>query len=322
MEFITLPQTDLQVSRVCLGTMTFGGQADEAASGRMLDTALDTGINFVDTANVYNKGASEEILGRLLGERRGRVVLASKVRGKMGDGPLDKGLSAAAMKRALEDTLRRLRTDHLDLYYLHQPDYDTPIEETLETMDRFVREGKVRYPATSNYASWQVCHLLWTAQTNGYKPAVVSQPMYNMLARGIEQEFLPMAKELGLSTVAYNPLAGGLLTGKHARQAPIAGTRFDGNTQYQDRFWHDAYFDAVDRVAAIAKRANRSMVSVALGWLLHHSPVDCLIMGASRPEQMKENLEACEDGPLTEDDVAACDDVWSSLRGVTPKYNR
>ena len=322
MQLITLPQTDLRVSRVCLGTMTFGGQAGETASRRMLDTALDAGINFVDTANVYNKGASEEILGRLLDGRRGRVVLASKVRGKMGDGPLDKGLSAAAMKKALEDTLRRLKTGYLDLYYLHQPDYETPIEETLETMDRFVREGKVRCPATSNYASWQVCQILWTARTNGYQPAVVSQPMYNMLARGIEQEFLPMAKELDLSTVIYNPLAGGLLTGKHTRQAPLTGTRFDGNKQYRDRFWHDAYFDAVDRVADIAKRARRSMVSLAFSWLLHHSPAGCIIVGASRPEQLEENLKACEAGPLSEEVIAACDDIWNSLRGVTPKYNR
>lgn len=302
--------------------MTFGGQTDETEAARIVDHCLDSGVNFFDTANIYNKGASETILGRVLRGRRSSVVLASKVRGKMGDGPNESGLSRVAIMRAVDDTLRRLGTDYLDLYYLHQPDYDVPLEESLDAIDRLVRLGKVRWPASSNYASWQVCRMLWLAETHSYKPASVTQPMYNLIARGIEQEYLPMAKEFGVSTVVYNPLAGGLLTGKQRREAPIPGTRFDNNQLYLDRYWHPAYFDAVDRLGAVAASAGRSLVSLALNWLLHHSPADCLILGASRLDQMAENLRAAGEGPLPEDVGAACDKVWADLRGITPKYNR
>ena len=302
--------------------MTFGGQTDETEAARIVDHCLDSGVNFFDTANIYNKGASETILGRVLRGRRSSVVLASKVRGKMGDGPNESGLSRVAIMRALDNTLRRLGTDYLDLYYLHQPDYEVPLEESLDAIDRLVRLGKVRWPASSNYASWQVCRMLWLAETHSYKPASVTQPMYNLLARGIEQEYLPMAKEFGASTVVYNPLAGGLLTGKQRREAPIPGTRFDNNQLYLDRYWHPAYFDAVDRLGAVAASAGRSLVSLALNWLLHHSPADCLILGASRLDQVAENLRAAGEGPLPEDVGAACDKVWADLRGITPKYNR
>ncbi len=318
----TLKHTDLAVSRICFGTMTFGAQTDEASARRILERCFEAGVNFIDTANIYNKGASEQMLGRLLQGRRGEVVLASKVRGKMGDGPDETGLSRWAVLKAIEDSLRRLRTDYLDLYYLHQPDYDVPLEETLETMDRLVRQGKVRYPASSNYSGWQVTHMLWIAEKNGYKPARVTQPMYNLLARGIEQEYLPMCTQFGVSTVVYNPLAGGLLTGKHRREAPLAGTRFDNNQLYLDRYWHPAYFDAVEKLGDIAARSGRSLVSLSLNWLLHHTAADCIILGASRPEQLQENLGTLEDGPLAGDTLAACDEVWAGLRGVTPKYNR
>ncbi|MCW5980311.1 MAG: aldo/keto reductase [Bryobacteraceae bacterium] len=302
--------------------MTLGGQADEASSRRMVDACLDAGIDFFDTANVYNQGRSEEILGRALGARRPAVKLASKVGAKMGDARDERGLSQAAMRRGLEGSLRRLGTDYLDVYYLHTPDYENPIEETLETMDRFVREGKVRYPATSNYASWQVCRMLWLAEKNGYRPAPISQPMYNLLARGVEQEYLPMAKALGVATVVYNPLAGGLLTGKQQPEAPLAGTRFEGNQMYMDRYWHPAFFDAVERLRTIAEAAGRTMPSLALNWLLRHSPADCVILGASRVEQLVANVAACEEGPLPPETLEACDRVWRDLRGVVPKYNR
>lgn len=318
----TLKHTDLTVSRVCIGTMTFGAQTDEAAARRILDRCLEAGVNFIDTANIYNKGAAEEMLGRLLKSRRREVVLASKVRGRMGEGPEDTGLSRRAMLKAIDDSLRRLRTDYLDVYYLHQPDYDVPVEETLETMDQLVRQGKVRYPASSNYSGWQVTHMLWIAEKNGYKPAWITQPMYNLLARGIEQEYLPMCAHFGVSAVVYNPLAGGLLTGKHRREAPLAGTRFDNNQLYLDRYWHPAYFDAVDRLRDIAALSGRSLVSLSLNWLLHHTAADCIILGASRPEQLEQNLRALGDGPLAGDTLAACDEVWAGLRGVTPKYNR
>ncbi len=322
MDKVQLKQTDLTVSRVCFGTMTIGGQADEAAGACIIDRCLDAGINFIDTANIYNNGVSESILGRILKGRRDKVVLASKVRGKMGEGPDESGLSRAAILRGIDESLRRLQTDYLDLYYLHMPDYSAPLEETLAVMDELVRAGKVRYPASSNYAAWQVVRMLWIAEKNGYRPATVTQPMYNLLARGVEQEYMPMCREMGVSTVVYNPLAGGLLTGKQHREAPLPGTRFDGNQLYLDRYWHPAYFDAVAELRQVAERAGRSLVSLSLNWLLHHTDSDCVILGASRIEQLEENLKAMEEGPLAPETVAACDAVWARLRGVTPKYNR
>lgn len=322
MECRTLPHTDLTVSRACFGTMTFGAQADEAASIRMIDRALEAGINFIDTANVYNNGLSETIVGKALKGRRDRVILASKVRGKMGEGTDDAGLSKKAIFKAIDESLRRLQTDHLDLYYLHQPDYAVHIEESLGAVEELVKAGKVRYPASSNYSGWQVSQMLWIAEKNHWRAARITQPMYNLLARGIEAEYLAMAKEFGVSTVVYNPLAGGLLTGKQKRGEPIPGTRFDKNQMYLNRYWHDPYFAAVDELLAIAQRAGRSPVSLALNWLLHHTAADCVILGASKVEQLDENLRAMGEGALDAETVAACDRVWSQVRGVSPQYNR
>lgn len=322
MQTRTLPHTDLTVSRACFGSMTFGSQVDEAAARRIVDYCFDAGINFIDTANVYNKGASETIVGKCLKGRRDKVVLASKVRGKMGDGPDESGLSRKAILKNIEDSLRRLDTDYLDIYYLHQPDYDVPIDESLEAMEQLVKQGKVRYPASSNYSGWQVTQMLWLAEKHHRKPAWITQPMYNLLARGIEQEYLPMAHEFGVATCVYNPLAGGMLTGKLKREAPESGTRFDNNQMYLDRYWHPAYFDAVDELKKVAQAAGRSMVSLALNWLLHHTPIDCVILGASGLEQLQDNVQAMNDGPLSPKTLTACDAVWTMLRGVTPTYNR
>jgi aryl-alcohol dehydrogenase-like predicted oxidoreductase len=327
MERRRLAQTDLEVSRVCLGTMPFGSQTDDETSLRMIEQALDAGVDFVDTANVYSAGRSEELVGKALRGKRDRIVLATKVRSPMGEGPDEGGLSRAAIVRALDDSLRRLGTDYVDVYYLHAPDYDVPIEESLGALDEAVRAGKVRYPASSNYSGWQVCEMQWIAEREGYRPATVTQPMYNLLARGIEQEYLPMAGRLGVATVVYNPLAGGLLTGKQRRESPLPGSRFDraahrlGET-YLDRYWHDPDFEAVDALTTIAGDAGRSLVELAFAWLLHHTPVDCVIVGASRPEQLGENLEAVGARPLPTDVVEACDRVWERLRGVVPQYHR
>ncbi len=305
-----------------MGTMTFGGQTDEDAARRMVDRCLEAGVDFFDTANVYNQGRAETILGRALAGRRQQVVVASKVRGAMNGAPEESGLSKPQILRAAESTLRRLGTDYLDIYYLHQPDYGVPLEETLEAIDELVRAGKVRYPASSNYAAWQVVRMLWLAAEHGYRPACVTQPMYNLLARGIEQEYLPMCREFGVATVVYNPLAGGLLTGKQNLEAPLAGSRFDGNQMYLDRYWHPACFEAVEKLRALAGRAGRPLASLALNWLLHHTAADCVILGASRIEQLEENLTALDDGALSEETLAGCEAVWNKLRGITPRYNR
>ncbi|MBM3725114.1 MAG: aldo/keto reductase [Acidobacteria bacterium] len=314
--------TELQVSRLCFGTMTFGSQVRPEEASRIVDLCLDRGINFLDTANVYNGGESERILGGILKGRRDRVVLATKVRGKMGDGPLDCGLSKAAIRHQIDESLRRLQTDYVDLYYLHQPDYDVPVEESLEALDELIRAGKVRYAAASNYAAWQMAEMHAIAARGVFAPVRVTQPMYNLIARGLEPEYLPMAREFGISTVVYNPLAGGLLTGKQSPEAPVAGTRFDNNRMYLDRYWHRDCFDAVEELRGIAQTAGRSLVSLALNWLLHHTPTNCVILGASRIGQLETNIEAAQEGQLTPETVAACDAVWEKLRGVTPKYNR
>jgi 1-deoxyxylulose-5-phosphate synthase len=324
MEYRSLPGTDLQVSRACLGTMTLGSQADETAARNMIDLCLDAGVNFFDTANAYNKGRSEEILGGLFQGRRDRIVLASKVFNKMGDGPDDSGLSRAAILKAIDASLKRLKTDYLDIYYLHQPDYNTTLEESLETMDGLVRAGKVRYVATSNFAAWQITRILCLCDKNGWQAPRIAQPMYNLLARGPEQEYLPCMLQLGVSSFVYNPLAGGLLTGKqNLTSGPLAGTRFDGNQMYLNRYWNEAVFGAVEELKKIAAGSGRTLIEMSFGWLLGRPGVDGVILGASRPEQLAENLRTIERSrPLEPQVLEACDAVWGSLRGVAPKYNR
>ncbi len=323
MEFRTLPNTDLKVSRVCFGTMTFGGQTDEATAGRMMDLCFEAGINFFDTANVYNHGKAETIAGKLLRGRRAKIVLATKVRGKMGEGPEEAGLSRAAIHKAMDSSLKRLGTDYVDLYYLHQPDYDVPIEETLAAMQELVAAGKVRYPAVSNYAAWQVAEIHCLAQKNGFKAPYISQPMYNLLARAIEEEYLPFAKKYGVAIIPYNPLAGGLLTGKHLRgKQPLAGSRFDGNPMYLNRYWHEDYFAAVEDLQKVAREAGKSMVELAFAWLLSQEQVDSVILGASRVEQLEQNLKACEGPRLDAAVLDRCDEIWRRLRGIVPKYSR
>ena len=323
MEYRTLPKSGLKVSRLSFGTMTFGPQADLATAQRMVDCCIHAGVNFIDTANLYTQGAAETIVGQVLKGRRDKVVLASKVRGKMGDAPDEQGLSRAAIHKAIDASLQRLQTDYVDLYYLHQPDYDTPIEETLAAMEELVRAGKVRYPAVSNYAAWQVCEILWICEKRGYQPYTISQPMYNLLARGIEDEYMPFCRQFGVGVVPYNPLAGGLLSGKHSRQGgPIPGSRFDGNKMYQDRYWLDDDFAAVEELKIIAREAGKSLVELALQWLLSQPLVDSVILGASRLEQLEENLKVADGSRLDASILARCDAVWKRLRGITPKYNR
>jgi aryl-alcohol dehydrogenase-like predicted oxidoreductase len=224
--------------------------------------------------------------------------------------------------RAVEESLQRLQTDYLDIYYLHQPDYDVSLEESLETMQELVKAGKVRYPASSNYASWQVGQMLCLAEKQDYQSATIAQQMYNLVARGLEQEFVPMARELSVSIIAYNPLAGGLLTGKHHSDSITPGTRFDKNSMYQDRYWHEQNFHAVERLQAVAQQSGRSLISLSLNWLMHHTVADCVILGASKLEQLKENLTVLDEGPLPSEVVELCDEVWNDLRGLTPLYNR
>jgi 1-deoxyxylulose-5-phosphate synthase len=334
-EYRTLSQTDLKVSRLSFGTLTFGSQSDEPNARRFIGRCLDGGINFFDTANVYNEGQAETILGKALIGRRQNVVLATKVRGKMGNGPDESGLSRAAILKAIEASLKRLQTDYVDLYYLHMPDYKVPIEETLVAMDEAVRAGKVRHPAVSNYAAWQVCEIQSIAEKRRFKPPTITQTMYSLLARGIEEEYLAFCKRFEIAVITYNPLAGGLLTGKHGRERqPVPGSRFDANTLhldrywneetklYLDRYWHEDYFAAVEELQEVAREAGRTLVELAFQWLLNQEQIDSIVIGASRLEQLEDNLKACEGKKLDGPTLARCDAVWKRLRGITPKYNR
>jgi aryl-alcohol dehydrogenase-like predicted oxidoreductase len=315
-----LSGSELTVSRACLGTMTFGAQTDATAAARMVHMCLDRNITFFDTANVYNAGESERLLAQALGNSRKEIILASKVGLKAGEHPA--GLTKELILTAVEATLRRLNTDYLDLYYLHVPDWQTPIEESLAAMDLMVRDGKVRYVGSSNYPSWQACSMLSGAEKQGYQPLRIAQQMYNLIARRLEDEFLPFAREFGVSTVVYNPLAGGLLTGKHGGGAPGTGTRFDGNQTYLDRYWNQVNLETITKLSTIATEAGRSLVSLALNWLLHHTPIDCVVLGASRLDQLEENLRALDDGPLDQTTITSCDNVWRGLYGPSPKYSR
>lgn len=320
MEYVSLSFDGLRVSRIALGTMTFGSQVSEHEAQGIVDHCLDAGINFFDTANVYNKGKSEEILGKVLGNRRNKVVVASKVRGDMGD---YSGLAPDAIRRGLEESLRRLGTDFLDIYYLHQPDYQVPVEETLEAMEELRREGKIRFVGHSNYSSWQSMEMLALSKEHGWQPPRIAQPMLNLIARGLEQEFVPFAKAHDVSMVVYNPLAGGLLTGKQALQSgPSKGSRFDGNKQYLNRYWKPQTFDAVSQLNEASSAAGRSLLETSFRWLLDQQIVSSVLVGASSLQQLKANLTACEAAPLSEELNTACDEVWADLRGPVPAYNR
>lgn len=322
METTILKGTGATVSRISLGTMTFGAQADEATSQRMVDTAIDGGVNFFDTADAYGKGRSEEILGKALKGRRDSVVLASKVCNPLGPNPRDGGLHRWHVIRGVEASLQRLQTDCLDICYLHRPDRDTPLQETLAAMDTLVQQGKVIYVGMSNYAAWQVCRGQWLSQVNHWAAPVVLQIPYNLIARSIDEECAEFTQAMQVGVTAYNPLAAGLLTGKHTRQStPAKGTRFDTNKNYKERFWHDSNFDAVEQLSAIAADAGVSLTELALQFLLSRRVVDSVIIGASRLEHLEQNLQAAE-GRLDQGVLDACDTVWQQLRGDHFGYNR
>ncbi len=322
METRILNGTGLHTSRLALGTMTFGSQADQSGACQMVQRALDVGITHYDTANAYADGEAERLLGKALGSRRQEVLVASKLFNPMGPGPDDRGLSPAAIRKAIDGSLSRLGTDYLDLYYLHQPDPSVPIEESLGAMTELVHAGKVRNVGASNYAAWQLAEMRHIAIERDYTSPMVSQVMYNLIARRVEDEYLSCAHNYGVSTVVYNPLAGGLLTGKHSAWSTLPeGGRFS-NPAYRERYWTPSQFDAVDRLRAIADGVGMSLVELSLRWLLAQDAVDSVIIGASSLSQFETNVAAALGNGLDPGTLAACDDVWSDLNGPTPRYNR
>ncbi|WP_320781820.1 aldo/keto reductase [Streptomyces sp. CRN 30] len=324
-EGIALPSVPLPLSRLVLGTMTFGDTADREAAAGLLDAALDAGVTGVDTANGYAGGESERILGALLRGRRDRVVLATKAGIPHPDQGEHAPLSPAGLRAALDGSLRRLGTDHVDLFYLHRPDRGTPVADTLATVAGFVAEGKVRALGVSNYAAWQIAELTRTADEVGAPRPVVAQQMHNLLARRIEEEYVEYAAVTGLRTMVYNPLGGGLLTGRHRFGEPPATGRFGDSgvaAMYRERYWDERLFAAVAKLAAVADGAGVPLTELALRWLLDRPSTDALLLGGSRPGQLRANIAAAGAGPLPADMTAACDAVGADLRGPMPAYNR
>jgi len=307
---VRLGRSGLQVSRLALGTMTFGLQTEEAESQRILDKAFDAGVSFIDTADVYplggtlpTNGRTEEIIGRWLqqrGGRRGQVVLATKAVGRMGPQAWNQGASRKHLLAAIDASLARLQTDHVDLYQLHSDDRQTPLDETLEALDQIVRSGRARYVGVSNFMAWRLARMVGRAELLRLVRPVSVQPRYSLLFREIERELLPLADEEGLAVIPYNPLAGGLLSGKYrdaSSSAPPAEGRFSLGSaarMYQDRYWNERYFATVAQLQALADEAGLPLATLAVAWVLAQPQITAPLLGASKPEQLDATLAAAE----------------------------
>jgi 1-deoxyxylulose-5-phosphate synthase len=305
MNHVRIGNTGLLVSQLCLGTMTFGLQCDEMTSVAILDRAAEGGITFIDTADVYplggglpTVGRTEEILGGWLRGKRDRFVVATKCFGRTGPAAWEQGNSRKHILAAVENSMRRLGTDYIDLYQLHGPDPGTPIDETLGALDDLVRTGKVRYVGCSNFLAYQVARALGRSEARATVRFDSVQPRYNLLFRQIERELLPLCADEGLGVIPYNPIAGGLLSGKYDPSAPPPeGTRFtlgNASSNYQNRYWHDREFATVEELRKVAERENVALVTLSIAWMLANPIVTAPIIGASSPGQLDASLAAAD----------------------------
>ncbi len=325
MKLKPLGRTGLKVSEVCLGTMTFGNQADETTSFAIMSAADHAGINFIDTADVYPLGGglelvgtTEEIVGDWIQEHRARsrTILATKCRGKMGPWANDEGLSRRHIIAACEASLKRLKTDYIDLYQAHSPDPGAPIEETLAAMDDLVRSGKVRYAGCSNYPAWQITEALWASDKRNWCRFESVQPRYNLIFRMIEDEILPLCRAQNLAVISYNPLAGGMLTGRYRKaDVPEEQTRFSlphAGELYRKRYWNEEVFDVVGKLDSFLSDRGKSLTHVALAWVLDQPEITSAIIGASRTAQLDDSLRGVG-LQLDEEELKACDEAWFAL---------
>lgn len=318
-----MPQLDL--TRPVLGTMTFGDTVTADVAARMVDAALAAGITHIDTANGYAGGESEKILAEVLRGRRDEVTIATKAGIPHPDADGNAPLSPFGLRASLEGSLRRLGTERVDLFYLHQPDRATPLRDTLTTVAQLVDEGKVGALGVSNYAAWQIAEINHLADDVGAPRPVVAQQVYNLLARRIEDEYAEFAAVTGLITMVYNPLGGGLLTGRHSFDADPAEGRFGDSrlaSMYKQRYWNAAIFDAIAQLGTLADKAGLPMTELALRWLVSKPVAGPILLGGSKVSHLENNIAAINAGPLDDDLVAQCDDIGAGLRGAMPNYNR
>jgi 1-deoxyxylulose-5-phosphate synthase len=329
MEHVRFGRTGLKVSRLCLGTMTFGYQCDDETSFAILDAAADAGITFLDTADVYPIGGPREVLGRTeeiigtwLKGRRENFVVATKCFFRTGPNEWDQGNSRKNVMRAIDESLRRLQTDYVDLYQIHFWDGDTPIDETLRALDDLVRSGKVRYVGCSNTLAYQLARSIGRSELLGVSRFESVQPRYNLLFRENERELFPLCAEEGVAVIPYNPLAGGFLTGKHHPGTPTEGTRFTlGRAAglYQDRYWQERMFSSIDAIRSVADDAGVPMTTLAVQWVLANPVITSPIVGASRPDQLAAAVAAV-DAPLDADVKQRLDEVTHEYRsGDNPR---
>lgn len=295
MHYRNLGRAGVKVSSLCLGTMNFGNPTDEQESIRIIHAAIDAGINFIDTANVYNNGLSEEIVGRALQGRRDKIVLATKVFGKMGEGPNDRGCSRFHIMQQVEASLKRLQTNHIDLYQLHRPDPDTPLDESLSAMTDLVRQGKVRYIGTSTYPAWQLCETLWISERLGHERFICEQPPYNILLRAIEREVLPFCRAHGFAVIPWGPLAAGRLSGKYHPGQPLPeGSRGVRREWDMNKPENRRWAEAVEKIGELATECGCSITQFSLAWLLHQPGVTAPIIGPRSMEQFHDNITSVE----------------------------
>jgi aryl-alcohol dehydrogenase-like predicted oxidoreductase len=308
MEYRHLGSAGVKVSVIGIGCNQFGGKVDKEGTKAIVHKALDEGINFFDTADVYGKGVSEEYLGAALKGSREKVVIATKVRHPMGDGPNDQGTSRYHLTNAVEASLHRLGTDHIDLYQIHTWYEAVPIEETMHALDDLVRAGKVRYIGASNFSAWQLSHSNDVAEMMGWEQFVTIQPHYHMLERGIEHELVPYCEYAGIGILPYFPLAGGFLTGKYKRGEPApAGSRGE-RSSYVQRYMTDANFDKLDKLRAFAAARGYTLHNLAFAWLLSNKHLSSVIAGATKPEQVVANAATAE-WKLSTDELAEVNEI-------------
>jgi len=322
-KYVQLGATNAVVSEFCLGTMMFGGKTPQDDAIRIVHRAIDAGVNFVDTANVYNAGASEEIVGKALEGRRDRAVLATKVGMKMGDGPNESGVSRLHIMRSVEDSLRRLRTDRIDLLYLHWPTESMHLEETLRVFEDLVRSGKVLYPGCSNFPAWLLCRALWLQDSHDYAPIIAGQYPYNLIERGLDVEVLPAASALKVGIVTYRPLSAGTLTGKY-----LAGVPENARGQTDNRLqpWSKCYEEGVRKLCEVAKARGYTAADAAIAWVRSHPAVTAPIVGISRMEQLESNLRGFEweMSPAEREQISGFfpTEVWEEGGGRFPWWRR